>query len=77
MILIGGVAVLFWLIVPRLQHLGDWLFYAAAIVAALFLLVVTGGLFLLFLSALTACGPWKARRGRTRRPGPGRRARFP
>ncbi|MDO9391732.1 MAG: DUF116 domain-containing protein [bacterium] len=52
-ILIGGVAVLFWLIVPRLQHLGGWLFYAAAIAAALFLLVVTGGLFLLFLSALT------------------------
>ena len=52
-ILVGGVAVLFWLVVPRLQLLASWLFYAAAIAAGLFLLVVTGGLFLLFLSALT------------------------
>lgn len=52
-ILIGGVAVLFWLVVPRLQLLASWLFYSAAAAAGLFLLVVTGGLFLLFLSALT------------------------
>lgn len=52
-LLTGGVTVLFWLVVPRLQLLAGWVFYSAAAAAALFLLVVTGGLFLLFLSAIT------------------------
>jgi hypothetical protein len=52
-LLAGAVAVLFWLIVPRLQQLAGWLFYSVEAAAALFLLVVTGGLFLLFLSAIT------------------------
>ncbi|MBI4727795.1 DUF116 domain-containing protein [candidate division TA06 bacterium] len=53
LLLAGAVAALFWLVVPRLQQLGGWLFYVAVIAAVLFLLVVSGGLFLLFLSAIT------------------------
>jgi len=52
-ILGSGVILLFWLVMPRLQMLAEWLFYTAAAAAALFLLVVSGGLFLLFLSAIT------------------------
>lgn len=52
-ILGSGVMLLFWLVMPRLQMLAGWLFYTGAAAAALFLLVVSGGLFLLFLSAIT------------------------
>jgi hypothetical protein len=52
-LLTGGVAVLFWLVVPRLRLMESWLFYAAAAAAIMFLLVVTGGLFLLILSAIS------------------------
>ena len=48
-----GVILLFWLVMPRLQMLSEWMFYAAGAAAVLFLLVVSGGLFLLFLSAIT------------------------
>jgi len=52
-ILGAGVILLFWLVMPRIQMLGQWIFYAVGAAAALFLLVVSGGLFLLFLSAIT------------------------
>ncbi|HAD81024.1 MAG: hypothetical protein A2509_04505 [Candidatus Edwardsbacteria bacterium RIFOXYD12_FULL_50_11] len=52
-ILGSGVMLFFWLVMPRLQMLSEWMFYAAGAAAALFLLVVSGGLFLLFLSAIT------------------------
>lgn len=52
-ILGSGVILLFWLVMPRLHMLAEWLFYTAGAAAALFLLVVSGGLFLLFLSAIT------------------------
>lgn len=52
-ILAAIVVTLFWLIMPRLQMLNQWLFYSAAGAAGLFMLVVSGGLFLLFLSAIT------------------------
>lgn len=52
-ILGAGVILLFWLVMPRLQMLAGWLFYSVGIAAFLFLLVVSGGLFLLFLSAIT------------------------
>ncbi len=48
-----GVVMLFWLVMPRLQMLAQWSFYTAGAAASLFLLVVSGGLFLLFLSAIT------------------------
>lgn len=48
-----GVALLFWLVMPRLQTLAPWVFYMMVGLAAFFLLVVAGGLLLLFLSAIT------------------------
>jgi hypothetical protein len=48
-----GVILLFWLVMPRLQMLAQWLYYSVGAAALLFLLVVSGGLFLLFLSAIT------------------------
>lgn len=48
-----GVALLFWLVMPRLQMLAPWISYMMVGLAAFFLLVVAGGLFLLFLSAIT------------------------
>lgn len=52
-ILGAGVILLFWLVMPRLQMMGLWLFYSVGMIALLFLLVVSGGLFLLFLSAIS------------------------
>lgn len=52
-ILAVGVLLLFWLVLPRLELIGRWATLAVAGCAALFLLTVTGGLFLLFLSAVT------------------------
>lgn len=52
-ILGAGVVLLFWLVMPRLQMISGWMLYATAISALLFLLVVSGGLFLLFLSAIS------------------------
>ena len=48
-----GVALLFWLVMPRLKMLASWISYMMVGLAVLFLLVVAGGLFLLFLSAIT------------------------
>ncbi|MCU0606887.1 MAG: DUF116 domain-containing protein [Candidatus Edwardsbacteria bacterium] len=52
-ILAGGVLLLFWLVWPRLELVGRWATLSVAGLAALFLLTVSGGLFLLFLSAVT------------------------
>lgn len=52
-ILAGGIALLFWLVLPRLELVGRWATLSLAGLAALFLLTVSGGLFLLFLSAVT------------------------
>jgi len=53
LILGAGVALLLWLVTPRLELIGRWATLAAAAAAGLFLLTVSGGLLLLFLSAVT------------------------
>jgi len=49
----GGVILLLWLVLPRLELIGRWASLSVAGFALLFLLTVTGGLCLLFLSAVT------------------------
>ncbi len=54
LVLLGtAVLLLFWLVLPRLELLGRWLTLLVGGFAALFLLTVSGGLLLLFLSAVT------------------------
>lgn len=52
-ILCGGVVLLLWLVLPRLEQFGRWATLAAVGLALMFVLTVSGGLFLLFLSAVT------------------------
>ena len=47
-----AVVVLFWLVMPRLEMLGRWAVAAVGGLAALFLVVVGGGLSLIIVSAL-------------------------
>ena len=54
LVLLGtAVLLLFWLVLPRLELIGRWLTLLLGGGAALFLLTVSGGLLLLFLSAMT------------------------
>lgn len=46
------VVVLFWLVMPRLEMMGRWAVATVGVLAALFLLVVGGGLVLIIISAL-------------------------
>jgi hypothetical protein len=52
-LVIGGVAVLLWLVLPRLALFGRGVELAGAAAAALFLLTVGGGLTLIVITALT------------------------
>lgn len=52
LLLLSALAVLLWLVQPRLYLLGDWAVWTVYGLAALFLLVVGGGLTLIVVSAL-------------------------
>jgi hypothetical protein len=52
-LLAAAVLLLFWLVLPRLELIGRWLTLLVGGFAGLFLLTVSGGLVLLFLSAIT------------------------
>ncbi len=52
LLLVAALAVLLWLVQPRLYLLGDWAVWTAYVLAALFMLVVGGGLALIVVSAL-------------------------
>lgn len=52
LLLLLVLAVLLWLVQPRLYLLGDWAVWTVYVLAGLFLLVVGGGLTLIVISAL-------------------------